>query len=293
MNTVGKILVVLNLVFALVTGGFLVIDFATRSDYRAEAERREALAKVAAAAAQSHAESARKLVADNKKLREAMEQQIINGQAVQSELQHHIKELDKQFRDQKDAAEKAILNQEKALAEAKRLQGEVQLLNGIVAKREKEILRNQAEIDRYRNEALTQTDKANAAILRAQNLLKQVQEMQAELAKGKAGPGGTSPTANLRDPSYVNPPPAYVLGKILKVDPQQRDLVELNFGSDQGVSKDHTLEVFRLQPRAEYLGRLRVVESTPHRAVARLIRSGSVTHSPLREGDEVSSTVNR
>ena len=34
MNTIGKILVVLNLVFALVVGGFLVIDFATRTNWK-------------------------------------------------------------------------------------------------------------------------------------------------------------------------------------------------------------------------------------------------------------------
>ena len=33
MNTVGKILVILNFVFALVVGGFLAIDFATRTNW--------------------------------------------------------------------------------------------------------------------------------------------------------------------------------------------------------------------------------------------------------------------
>ena len=39
MNTIGKILVVLNLVFALLVGGFLVIDFATRSNWKKEYEK--------------------------------------------------------------------------------------------------------------------------------------------------------------------------------------------------------------------------------------------------------------
>src|SRR6185312_993172 len=34
MNTIGKILAILNFVFALVVGGFLVIDFATRTNWK-------------------------------------------------------------------------------------------------------------------------------------------------------------------------------------------------------------------------------------------------------------------
>ena len=43
MNTIGKTLVILNLVFALVVGGFLVIDFATRNNWKTayEALKRE------------------------------------------------------------------------------------------------------------------------------------------------------------------------------------------------------------------------------------------------------------
>src|SRR4051794_25361171 len=44
MNTIGKILVILNLVFAVVVAGFLVIDFATRTNWKNayEAMKREA-----------------------------------------------------------------------------------------------------------------------------------------------------------------------------------------------------------------------------------------------------------
>src|SRR5207302_7017497 len=38
MNTIGKILVVLNLIFALVVGGFLVFDFATRTNWKTSFE---------------------------------------------------------------------------------------------------------------------------------------------------------------------------------------------------------------------------------------------------------------
>ena len=50
-----------------------------------------ALARVAVANAQSHAAETRKLAGELKKAREALEQQIINSQAVQSDREHHIK----------------------------------------------------------------------------------------------------------------------------------------------------------------------------------------------------------
>src|SRR4051812_17439051 len=39
MNTIGKILVILNFIFALVVGGFLVIDFATRTNWKGEYDK--------------------------------------------------------------------------------------------------------------------------------------------------------------------------------------------------------------------------------------------------------------
>ena len=47
MNTVGKILVVLNLVFALAAGAFMVLDFATRTNAHNKAEAWERNATVA------------------------------------------------------------------------------------------------------------------------------------------------------------------------------------------------------------------------------------------------------
>src|SRR5438552_12158646 len=38
MNTVGKVLVILNLVFALATGGFLAVDLVYRTNWRTHAE---------------------------------------------------------------------------------------------------------------------------------------------------------------------------------------------------------------------------------------------------------------
>jgi hypothetical protein len=291
MNTVGKILVVINLLFALLTGGFLVIDFAARTDHRAESENRQKLAVTAVANAGAMAKTAKVQLEENKKLRAAWDHQTIAWKAAESELKNQIAVAQKEARDQKKVTEQMILAQEKAVAEAKRLQAEVTHLAKVVEVREKEILAMQANVEKSRTEALTQTDIAKAALSRAQNLLKQVQELQVALAKATSPT--TSSTASVTSPTYDNPPAAYVKGRITRIDPQDRTLVQISVGSDVGVNKDNTLLVYRLQPRPEYLGKLRIVEADHHTAIGRLVRSGSVSQSPLQIGDEVASSSNR
>src|SRR5262249_32169389 len=62
-----------------------------------------------------------------------------------------------------------------------------------------------------------------------------------------------------------NPPAVYVKGTIERVDARD-GLLEVSIGGDNGLKKDHTLEVFRLSPKAEYLGTLRLVEVYHHKA---------------------------
>jgi len=58
-------------------------------------------------------------------------------------------------------------------------------------------------------------------------------------------------------------------GKIIKVDAKNR-LVEVSIGSDQGLKKGQILRVFHLEPNAEYLGDLRIIEVAAKRSVGRV-----------------------
>jgi hypothetical protein len=59
-------------------------------------------------------------------------------------------------------------------------------------------------------------------------------------------------------------------------------------GSDDGVVKGNTLEVFRLNPAAKYLGTVRVLEAKPHEAVAQPVNR---LLAPIQQGDKVASKV--
>lgn len=48
-------------------------------------------------------------------------------------------------------------------------------------------------------------------------------------------------------------------------------LVSISIGSDAGLLRGHTLEVFRLKPQPMYLGRMTIKEVSPHEAVGQII----------------------
>jgi len=88
-------------------------------------------------------------------------------------------------------------------------------------------------------------------------------------------------TTGVNSLNNENPPSASVRGKVQEVLPGQ-NLVKINLGSDMGVNENNTLEVFRLQPKAEYLGRLRIVEA--HHRVAAAAGPARAAPSALPEG---------
>jgi prefoldin subunit 5 len=75
-----------------------------------------------------------------------------------------------------------------------------------------------------------------------------------------------------------------------KVKVVEGDHVVLSIGSDDGLVKGHTLEVFRLGDSPKYLGTLKIVNVTASEAVGQL--TGRTTQ-PLRVGDFAGARVRR
>src|SRR5207253_2185853 len=132
---------------------------------------------------------------------------------------------------------------------------EVKGLNTTVQNRDATILALQAESKNFRAQAIAKDNIATAMQSRNEYLLAQNQELLRKIAQQDSG-GGSGGAS--RDPNAANPPPTYIKGKIAKVNPQDRNLVEISIGTDQGLNKNHTLEVYRLSPTPEYLGMIRI-----------------------------------
>jgi len=84
-----------------------------------------------------------------------------------------------------------------------------------------------------------------------------------------------------------SPPP--VEGEISRVDAQNKR-VEITIGSDDGLVRGHELYAFRTSPRAEYLGKIKIISTDPDKAVGEVVGK-TIQGKKLKEGDSVSSTI--
>jgi hypothetical protein len=108
-------------------------------------------------------------------------------------------------------------------------------------------------------------------LARLQTMERQLQDTTRELEKfmeegnvrvAKAGGSDVQIAAQ-------NPPPDDVKGTVTSVTPD--GLVAISIGSDAGLLKGHTLEVFRSKPKPFYLGQIKIVEVGPHEAVGKVV----------------------
>jgi hypothetical protein len=87
-----------------------------------------------------------------------------------------------------------------------------------------------------------------------------------------------------------NPPPENIEGAVKQVDPSGS--MTISIGSDAGLAKGQTLELFRLNPAAptqsKYLGTVRILEVGPKEAVAQPV--GRLA-APPKMGDKVASRI--
>src|SRR5438445_13586608 len=79
-------------------------------------------------------------------------------------------------------------------------------------------------------------------------------------------------------------------GNITKTSSTDRTMVSISLGSAAGLKEGDTLHVYRLEPKAEYLGKLRVVIVEANAAVGRLQEG---MHGEVRPGDRVSSSLDK
>ena len=295
MNVMGKILVILNLVFAVVVGGLIVVTFATRTKW---AEAHKKLQEDMQVAERNVSVVPGTLASQEAKIR-ALTQELANARQEAIDRHEEIKA--------KEAAHKLAimaadgrakdsdLAREKLAAENERFQKENQSLLGFLKLRDEEIVKQQALIVKFRNSAVTEESARKATEARLEQALARNAELTNALAKASAPGGGTTATttsSNGLTRGKANPPSVYVEGKIESIHDEDRELVQINVGSDKGLSKNQTLEVFRVESKL-YLGLLRIVDVQPHHAVGRLERINAANRTPLRVGDTVASSLTR
>jgi hypothetical protein len=286
MTPVGKVLVFLNLVFSLVLGGFVAFAYAARTHWVDANKKLEAQNSVLAADARTF----------QTELQKAQQDAAAEIAKKDTELSNYRKDLENA--NKVVAQLRADVSSAKSLEQSQRNQSSVYTYE--VGKRQEDVglLRATLQKERDVNNALAKQnselrDQATVAQIErrtvqdANNRLeKQLQQMAKDMARMRAN-GGGSATARV---GGKNPPPEDVQGLVKNTD--SSGLMTLTIGSDAGLTKGHTLELFRLNPnspsQSKYLGTVRIVEAEAHQAVAQPV--GRLT-APPQAGDRVASRI--
>jgi hypothetical protein len=294
MNIVGKTLVIVNMVFALLVAGFLVIDFATRVNYKTYSDKLKAELDVSRANTQTAQETNRKLLDDKKDTEGKLSALEKKFEQYKLEITAKLDQAKEQAKTESLKTQMDQFKSQRILDENGRLQTEVKELTGIVKKREESIRTLQDDANKYRQEALANEQKAKAASERSLSLLDEVRRLQLAIAKLESKGTGTTSTASMRSPDYRNPPAAYVKGTVKEVSGTDPTVAQISIGSDEGLRDGNTLTVYRLNPQPEYIGTMVLRDVDHHSAVGKLLPSTTGAQKRgLKVGDEVASRILR
>jgi hypothetical protein len=307
MTIVGKILVFFNLVFSLVVGAFAVMDYTARTHWADGFAKLEKRVQVAEASQAAYKAEADKLQKDKLALYQTLREQAGDklpkdqqallrqepdktGMAVAQALKDALKTVGDQkteiagLRDQltkeKSKSVGSEANTKALVSDVERRQRDVDA----VKKSLKDEYAKTIQLTRDNNDL---RDRAVAAEIQARSFKEmntrlegQLQEMARDVARLRTAAPGMA-----RSRAPANPLPDSVEGLVQRAE---GNLVTISIGSDAGLLRGHTMEVFRLGQTPRYLGKVRIVEVTPTRAVGQAI--GKMA-APMKVGDIVSSRI--
>jgi hypothetical protein len=289
MNTMGKILVFINFLFALLIIGFLAIDFARRTNWKAAFDNAEAQLRISTNNTTTLAESNRKYLETIGKLTSELNNFERKAKAREDELRQRFETEKASFAKSEMAGNLMGTRFADAVAENKRRAEEVATLQKVIKDRDEKIVKLTDEKEQLRITALNaEQDRANAQD-RNNSLLAQVREQQKEIARLSNSPGAGGAVGR----TSMKPPLTYVKGMVEKVLPDDKSLVQLSVGSDHGLEQGNTLLAYRLKPSPQFLGTVVVVDARHQKAVARFIPAETGSRRELQVGDEVASRLQR
>jgi hypothetical protein len=303
MTVVGKILAIMNLVFSLVVATFLVVDFKARTHWADGYEKLSKKYQVVQASSVTFQNEATKLAKEKQDLNETLRR--VGGKDLEVKSPEDVDRVAR-------SAAKLLADRGRVIddlkAEVGRLKDQVIAERNKVSKYESTDTAlvqaiNKAQIDTEKMRAIlkAETDK-NSQLIRETNEMRdravaaeiqsrsfkdmnnrleaQLQDMARDMTRLKATSSGAGGVAR-----GLNPPPDNVEGLVRRAE---GNLVTITIGSDAGLQRGHTMEVFRYGQNPRYIGRIKIVEVTAHQAVGQA--TGRMT-APMQVGDHVASRI--
>jgi hypothetical protein len=295
MTTLGKTLVFLTFLAAIAMGGMMIYLSRTLPPYKEAIKDRDDYIVVLKAIAEQENQSRKKWQNESEKVKQQLDAALIEARAIQERLKAEVKEKETERKNFERSMEEATIALKQTKEEAVRLNSELNFTLSVVEARDKSILKLQDEVVSAKNAEQAAKNERDTAVARALAVLARLTETeiawQKEKDKAKAGTGGVMAAYKVTDRNFENPPPNYVKGKVQEVDSVNKALVKISLGSDQGVNKDHTLLVYRLDPEPKYLGRILVTDNYFQYSYGKLVTPPGMPQATLMPGDEVVSKL--
>jgi hypothetical protein len=281
MTFVGKILVILIMAFALVFLGISTVVFTTATNWSEKSKKQgESITKIQGQLRDAQA----RLVDAEAKLKAAEAEQktaIAQRETRIADLTKQVTDTEGEMTASRSQLETAQNNAKVSLAEATARKGQIDVLNETLGKA-------QTQANEFNNQNIELKDQIR--VLEREKAAAEQNAKDLRSFNGRAiaylNKMGVSPEkVNSLDPTSV--PPA-VEGKVMELNPTKRSM-EISIGSDDGLAVGQELYIFRVQPRAEYIGKVKIVSIYPDKAVAEVI-GNTVSGKKVQENDIVSST---
>jgi chromosome segregation ATPase len=190
-----------------------------------------------------------------------------------------VARLQTQVDAEREKGSKGSANLESSIVDAQRHEEELKRLEEQHKKDTDRITDTVTDNNKLRDRAVAAEIEARSLKERNSAMMTKLEEMSRDMQKARAG-GAASSTL-----SSKNPPLDNIEGLVTKTD--SSGLLTLSIGSDAGLVKGNTMEVFRLNP-PHYLGTVRIISVAPHEAVAQPVGRPL---GPIQVGDKVASRI--
>lgn len=304
MTVVGKILVFLNLVFSLVVGAFAVIDYTARTHWADAYSKVKAQNDVLRSSSETYKKEADQLAREKEELYSRLNAERVRwapatkddkdvglrvGEAALTELRGRSKMIDdlkvrleslqKQLADERGKGATYRSMEAAYKSDVERRQADATLIRSQLKDELDKNFKLVRDMNQIRDDMVQAQIQARTLKDRNTQLEDALRKAQTDLAQAKVVGGRSSATAG------ANPPPENVEGLVRRAE---GNLVTISLGTDAGLARGQTMEVFRLGQTPKYLGRIRIVEVTPTQAVGQA--SGRLS-APIQAGDRVASRI--
>jgi hypothetical protein len=280
MTFVGKILVVLITVFAMIFLGISLVVFTTEKNWKEQSTKLSDDIKKLNSTIQA---TKNQLTSETENLKhtkdEASKQEKLYKAQI-DQLKNDNDQREKEVGNLRTEIAKALQTQQSALEEAEAHRKETEELRGILSAVQKQANDYGLRQTELNDQIRILTRQLDTAVTSNKTLRENVALLTGSLQKA----GLPSDPKQLRGIAGGTPP---VEGYVKRV---ARNRVEISIGADDGLVVGHELEVWRTKPEPEYLGKIRLESVDPDQSVG-VVVGKTVQGKKIEENDNVGSTI--